>query len=83
MLGRPPWVQLHVPLALTTAPIEKDAGWVPTISLDFSEKNLLSLPRIKPRVFGRPTCSVVAMATWTKTDSRNGNTYMEFSVMGL
>ena len=65
MLGGSPWGQLHVPLALTSVFIEKDAGWAPTVSLDFSEKNPLSLPRIKPRFFGRPTCSVVAVTTST------------------
>jgi len=63
MLGGLPWGQLHVMLALITVLIEKDAEWANTVRLDFSEKNLLSLPRIKPRYFGSPTRSVVAVAT--------------------
>ena len=88
--GNEPATFRLVAQCLTTVLIEKDAGWAPISSLDFSDKNLLSLPWIKPRFFGRPTCSVVDIPTltvshtvWTQIDSRNGNTCMEFLVIGL
>jgi len=89
MLGVPPWGQFHVPLALTTVLIEKDARWAPTISLDFSEKNLLpylqstTVLRTSDLQCGRCGDFDSLTAVWTQTDSRNCNTCMEFCVMGL